>query len=364
MPWVAMDWEIEPWTSIPELGITNGSTATFSIRQDVVWHDGTPLTAYDCVNNMRLMREYQFGRYSSTWANLVYEEADGPYKFNVYFYRTSLYYADYVAGGALLAPKHITDLVEEQVEDGILTEFEDWAPCETTATYTSLTGDPAPADYPFMKQLVGTGPWVYDNYDRSLAVGRVQRNLQYWISAPVIGAIVGDWWTEPCTGYEYDVLFHNIGAKTNNEDGTLTNMTVYGELYEDGIFREMTPEVNLDPWEDTSFYGYTIGTQPCGMHNVTLYVYNAEDDSLIHTYVHEYVKTIREDINTYTGEVNDFKVDMRDIGRAARDFGSYPGHLRWDPACDVNDDFRVDMRDIGAIARQFGWDCATQPPCP
>jgi hypothetical protein len=28
-----MDWTIEPWTSIPELGITNGSTATFWIRQ-------------------------------------------------------------------------------------------------------------------------------------------------------------------------------------------------------------------------------------------------------------------------------------------------------------------------------------------
>ncbi len=53
----------------------------------------------------------------------------------------------------------------------------------------------------------------------------------------------------------------------------------------------------------------------------------------------------------------DFKVDMRDLGRGARAFGSRPGHPRWNPCCDVNDDFKVDMRDIGAVARSFGWHC-------
>ncbi|NIR93643.1 MAG: hypothetical protein GWO08_08210, partial [Gammaproteobacteria bacterium] len=97
MPFIATKWHIENWTSIPELGIEEGATAQFHIRQDVTWHDGRPVTAYDCVANMRFIREYKPGRYSRVWNHLVYEEADGPYKFNVYFDQTSLYYADFVA---------------------------------------------------------------------------------------------------------------------------------------------------------------------------------------------------------------------------------------------------------------------------
>jgi hypothetical protein len=55
-----------------------------------------------------------------------------------------------------------------------------------------------------------------------------------------------------------------------------------------------------------------------------------------------------EDI-TYDG-----KVDMRDVGMAAKAFGSYPGHPRWEKEADINFDNKVDMKDIGAIARKFG----------
>ena len=76
-----------------------------------------------------------------------------------------------------------------------------------------------------------------------------------------------------------------------------------------------------------------------------------------HTYTHTYVATIREDVSTYCGYLINCTVDMRDIGRAARAFGSSPGHLRWEPPADINDDYVVDMRDIGGIARRFGWSC-------
>ncbi|MGD8544581.1 MAG: ABC transporter substrate-binding protein [Candidatus Bathyarchaeota archaeon] len=55
-----------------------------------------------------------------------------------------------------------------------------------------------------------------------------------------------------------------------------------------------------------------------------------------------------EDIN-YDG-----RVDMRDVGTAARAFGTYPGHERWEKEADINFDNVVDMRDIGSIARKFG----------
>ena len=50
----------------------------------------------------------------------------------------------------------------------------------------------------------------------------------------------------------------------------------------------------------------------------------------------------------------DRKVDMRDIGTAAQAFGSYPGHIRWNPIADINNDKKVDMKDIGIVAKEFG----------
>jgi ABC-type branched-subunit amino acid transport system substrate-binding protein len=65
-----------------------------------------------------------------------------------------------------------------------------------------------------------------------------------------------------------------------------------------------------------------------------------------------------EDIN-YDGEV-----DMRDVGAAARAFGTYPGHERWEKEADINFDNNVDMRDIGAIARKFGTIISLPVPYP
>ena len=47
-------------------------------------------------------------------------------------------------------------------------------------------------------------------------------------------------------------------------------------------------------------------------------------------------------------------VNMRDTSIAARAFGSYPDHPRWNPIADINEDNKVDMRDIAPIARNFG----------
>lgn len=59
------------------------------------------------------------------------------------------------------------------------------------------------------------------------------------------------------------------------------------------------------------------------------------------------------------GDLNDDgKVNVLDLGVAAKSFGSYPGHPRWNPAADTNNDGRVNMIDIIIIAKNFG---KTQP---
>lgn len=56
-----------------------------------------------------------------------------------------------------------------------------------------------------------------------------------------------------------------------------------------------------------------------------------------------------------TGDINgDGTVDIRDISMAARAYGSYPGHPRWNPQADFNKDGIVDIRDLVFVARHFG----------
>jgi thermitase len=58
---------------------------------------------------------------------------------------------------------------------------------------------------------------------------------------------------------------------------------------------------------------------------------------------------------TMPGDINaDGKVDMRDIGLAARSFGTTEANERWNPIADINNDQKVDMKDLGIIAINFG----------
>lgn len=352
-PWIAIDWKIEHWTSIPELGIVNGSLATFYLRQDVLWHDLTPLTAYDCVENMLFMAEVKPGRYSSVWANLVYSEADGPYKFTAYFYRPSLYYIYYVAGTALLSPKHIIETLMEKVETGEIEDPRLWLPA--AMTYEEFTGNPPPEQYPFLKAVVGCGPYVFNFYDEATATGEVNRFHEFFGNAPALGAVVGEWRIDPDTPYTYKVLVQNLLATENVAGGEMTNITVNVKIYEDDVLKYEESDIFLVAFNFTYLGPYTTDPMPAGLHTIRVEVYDSETGDLIHTYEHKYAVTLRADVTTYSGDALDFRVDILDVARAARAFGSMPGHPRWDPPCDTNEDFKVNILDIAAIARNFGW---------
>jgi ABC-type transport system substrate-binding protein len=349
MPFIATDWEFSILPDMPEYGIINGCRVTFWLRQDVTWHDGKPVTAYDCVENMRFMREHQPRRYSDTWTDLVYEEADGPYKFSVYYNQSGIRYADYVAETALLVPRHIIEVVEGY--------WEDWFPSDNTTGYAGLGLGPAPAEYPWLKQLVGCGPFVYDYYHRSLAEGRVVKYDEFFVNAPVIGSVVGEWKVNPRENYVYQPMIQNVAAMEADEKGALTNVTVDVKVYEDAVLAYEMNGLSLEPWNWTYLEQQTIENASCGPHYVRVEIYDSIDSSLLHNYTHTFVVTIDEDITTSSGDYVDFRVDMRDIGRVAKAFGTYPGHQRWDPICDINHDSNTDMRDIGSIARKFGWTC-------
>ena len=334
---------------MPEYSIINGCKVTFWLRQDVTWHDGKPVTAYDCVENLRFLREHKPSRYSDTWADLVYEEAEGLYKFSAYFNQSSLLYVDYVAETALLAPKHVIEVVEGY--------WQNWTPCDNATGYTGLGLGPPPTEYPYMKQLVGCGPFVYDYYDWNIVEGRVAKYNQFFVNAQVLGSVVGEWCIDIEENYTYQPLIQNIAAMTADENSSLTKMVVDVKIFEDALLAQELNNLHLDPWNWTYLEQHTIENVSCGPHFIRIEVFDSTDSSLIHNYSHTFVATIDEDITTCSGDYVDFRVDMRDIGRAAQAFATYPSHPRWDPICDINHDNKADMRDIGSIARKFGWSC-------
>ena len=49
-------------------------------------------------------------------------------------------------------------------------------------------------------------------------------------------------------------------------------------------------------------------------------------------------------------------IDLKDVFRVALAYGSFPGHPRWDPACDFNNDNKVDLKDYYPVAMHYGED--------
>jgi len=55
------------------------------------------------------------------------------------------------------------------------------------------------------------------------------------------------------------------------------------------------------------------------------------------------------------GETNgDGKVDLKDVFRVGKAFGSVPGQPKWDAFCDINVDFKVDLKDYFTTCKNFG----------
>lgn len=347
IPWIAYDWSLEvvPAPAWPEIGITGeGTKVTYKLRNDVTWHDGTPVTAHDAKFHFDMFLKYKPPRYSLMWDKLVYVETDGDYILHLYYDGTSLW-TIYNTPGCLRAPEHIWSKVDQMVEDGTLGTIKDFDP---QTPYEDIMGVPPPVDYPYMKAgEMGCGPFVWEYYDASLMVGEVHKYKDYWVQSPVEAAVDAYYRVDPDGTLDYNIVLLNTGAI----GGSLENATVDAKIYVDGTLVQ-TITAETVPFLDYVTLGpFTTDTLACGEHTITVEVY--EGGELIDTYEHTVYSTLPEDINL------DLAVDIRDIASAAKAFGSraIPYHIRWDPRVDIYKDFKIDIRDIAKIAKQFGFKC-------
>jgi len=133
---------------------------------------------------------------------------------------------------------------------------------------------------------------------------------------------------------------------------------------------DMTETFDLSTYYNDTLIGTQSVTDLDSNTNATLaFHWNTTDLPLyvnytIEAYAHEVPGEISTDNNLYIvgpvvvsmfGDTNrDEKVDIQDVAEAAKAFGSYIGHRRWNPNSDLNNDDVISVIDIVLIALNFG----------
>ncbi|RLC76779.1 MAG: hypothetical protein DRI61_12665, partial [Chloroflexi bacterium] len=352
VPWLAEDFEIGTYHH-PLYG--ECTKASFTLRSDVYWADGTPLTTADIYFTfIELPDLLQARGLPPPWwipdiENIAGFKIFDPYNFEVLLNVTDIFAAGRI-GGKIILPKHI------------------WESIIVSGTPTTFAPDP---------NLVGSGPWRLKEYVEGRHIllvankpgSTVQTNLPgstsitspkgYFgyhpvsVKAEVDGTSNAkiDYYTQPHT---IDYTLYNLylsGSITADISITHPDGTIYSET---GVV--ITSGSN---WTH-SWTGKIKGRK-----ETTILVYITSPSELAGTYQwsHVYWSTITEDISgshyvDSSLRAPDTMVDIKDIALACKAFGTYPGHYLWNlwgKYADIISDYKVDMRDIASISRKFGW---------
>lgn len=83
-----------------------GMTLEYTLRDNLEWHDGVPVTAEDCVFALNLMRFQENERYLSSWQPIYDVKITGTYSFKIWLTQRYVFAHEWF-GMSLLAPKHI-----------------------------------------------------------------------------------------------------------------------------------------------------------------------------------------------------------------------------------------------------------------
>jgi ABC-type transport system substrate-binding protein len=371
LPWMVKTYDVGLYTH-PVYGTC--SRVRFTLRDDIYWSDGTKMTIADIYFTFVELKKILSDRglpdpwwYSNVADILSFSILD-PCNFEVLLDVKSYWVVGWI-GGNIILPKHI------------------WKPIASTGNVEGPMPDP---------NLVCTGPWKFGAYEDN-AYYRADKNPLYFRSTPLDVEIklVG---TDPALTYR-----QKIKPGTPPTDAwfvvTMSNL----KKMEPGM---ATAEIWVDKW--IYFTNKTAGTKtlirgPINVHlvpgvpNVEIVTLGDIATALgksipswprcsydIDVEVHikgppefcptqpnpwickwknvtfDWWGTIKEDIGGsyyYNPQLPapDCKVDIKDVAVAAKAFGSYPGHAKWNTVADINLDYKIDIKDIASIAKKFGW---------
>lgn len=401
VPQLFRSWTVGNWTD--SSGNVN-TAVTFYLRPDVYFSDGVPMTTADVYYTLVEMPKDLIAKgFAPPWwyptvQDFLSIEVLDPYTMQILLDVNSVWGMGWVIGSAVL-PKHIwKPIVDDSINDGV----HDYV--------TKTFADP---------YEVGTGPFLYHSNSPGVNAvmdanfpGTVETQT-YTGVAPHYPIASGTPVTSPGY-YLYNPLWVDVSPDNNlpkvNIPATATsvqsNITI--------TLRDLSTSGNLivDKYVYTSptLAGLATATPLISRTGITLtpqstgYPYSIGDSELVQltltkasltyvkvackvtgqtgiatpSYVNTWVNvtlpiwvTIKEDIggtdlysvlgisvpNYMKSEAlaPDLSVDLRDVYAAALAFGTAPGDLKWNPACDIVRDFTIDLRDYYAICLKFGW---------
>ncbi|MDH5375472.1 MAG: cohesin domain-containing protein [Candidatus Bathyarchaeota archaeon] len=180
---------------------------------------------------------------------------------------------------------------------------------------------------------------VSDGYFRNLAV----RDLA------IVDVILSR--THAYEKFREHICIINITVVVRNE-GDTTETFDLSTHYDDTLIGTQ-PITDLDP-DSNATVKFRWNTT-----DLPLYV-----NYTVKAYAHEVLGEISTDNNLYVDGIviismfgdtdGDKKVDIQDVAEAAKAFGSYTGHTRWNPRSDLDNDGVVSVIDMVLIAMNFG----------
>jgi len=152
-----------------------------------------------------------------------------------------------------------------------------------------------------------------------------------------------------CQGYTLSVNATTINYGTNSENFHITlyaNTTII--TTQTVTLRSISSTTITFTWNTASFAkgNYTIRAYALPVQGET----HVADNTFVNGWV---IVSMVGDI-TGTNGWPDGKVDIKDVAKVSRIFGTTQGMVGWDPNCDINGDAKVDIKDVATVSRQFG----------
>ncbi|MDR1874984.1 MAG: ABC transporter substrate-binding protein [Synergistaceae bacterium] len=175
VPWLAESWDIAPERREPEREPERepdgGSILTFTLRPNLAWQDGRPLTAEDVAFSLRYIRDHKVPRFYDSVKDIESIEVVAENRVRIVMANTSFWHLHNI-GGMPLLPRHVLENVQD---------WRAWQPTLQPHTATDGTA---------MTELVGTGPFTFRE-SRTGEYVHMTRNERYMLYAPAVSAAGG-----------------------------------------------------------------------------------------------------------------------------------------------------------------------------
>jgi ABC-type transport system substrate-binding protein len=307
-PWIANKWQVG--TS------PTNTNVSFSLRTDVCWSDGVPLTVEDVrftlVELPRILSSRGLPQpYLNLATNIVDFRVTDPYNFEIMLNGISYWNALYTALSRIL-PEHV------------------WRPIAETGDPTAFQPDP---------NMTATGPWKLEEFvggDHLLLVP----NPSFFKKEPI-----------DCVA-----SISNPGVRgqvVSNGTNVEFNVTVLNQCYGDAVNATVrvyvdsellhTAQVTVDNVSSACLGPFLTGQLMNGLHVVRIECAPTEPAWLSQRpsqYEMPLYVTDVEDVNF------DYYTNIQDTAIVCRAFASLIGDPTWNPKADIVYDYKIDIKDI------------------